>query len=140
MGRKTGRGNFRSAYVACLIVIVLLFGFSSISRVLLRAVHGSFAPTPYTSLSLVDQEAVSNGVRAGRPVAVRLLNRTGVTRIYSWRAVEKKAVISHGKKLVKVGQSATLLIPTRGASAGKLRISLDRTDIFVTVSIMAPGR
>ena len=139
--RGLGRWRiFDSAFVAWLIVITLLFGFSPISRFLLQVVHGSFSPAPYTALSLVNQESDFNGVKAGRPVAVRLSNRTGVTKNYSWSATEKNVVISRGTKFLKTGKSATILIPTRGAKSGTLRIGLDRTDIFVTVSILSPGR
>ena len=139
MGERNGRGTSRSALVASTIVLVLLGGFSPISRFLLREVHGSFDPTPYTSLALAKPEAVSNGVVAGRPVEVRLSNRTGASKIYSWTAVERNVVISHGRKYVGVGRSATLLIPTRHARAGKLRIGIDYTDVFVTVLILAAG-
>jgi hypothetical protein len=125
--------------VAGLIVLVLLGCFTPISRFLLREVHGSFDATPFTSLALVKPEAVSNGVVAGRPVEVRLSNRTGVAKIYSWSAVERNVVISRGRMYVEVGHSATVMIPTRHARAGKLRIGIDHTNIFVTVLILAAG-
>jgi hypothetical protein len=135
MPGKNGHGKSKSRYVVFLVVIALVFGFSPISRTLLRYVHGSFAPSPYSSLSLAIQSDVYGGVLAGKPVAVLLTNHTGHIKIYHWSATQNGALISRGEKTLDDDQTTKLLISSSGAKAGILRIALNGTDIFVTATI-----
>ena len=121
-----------------LLIVILLFGFTPISRVLLRSVDGSFAPNPYSSLALGTPSRAAVGFLAGEPVPVQLTNRTGHTQTYHWSATQNGALISLGEDTLANGRASTVLVPSRGAVAGKLRIALTGTDIFVTVPIRSP--
>lgn len=118
-----------------LLVVVLLFAFVPISRVLLRSVNGSFAPTPYSSLALGNSSDAAVGFRAGEPVPVKLTNRTGHTEAYHWRATQNGALISLGEDTLENGRSSIILVPSRGALTGTLQIALAGTNVFVTVPI-----
>jgi hypothetical protein len=134
MPGKDGHG--KSGFVVFVVVIVLLFGFSPISRGLLNTVNGSFAPSPFSSLSLSNPTNVEYGVLAFAPLPVILTNHTGKVTHYQWTATQKSTLISQGEKTLQNGQSATLLISLRGAKAGALRISLHGTHIYITVPIL----
>ncbi len=121
-----------------LLIVILLFGFTPISRVLLRSVDGSFAPNPYSSLALGTPSRAAVGFLAGEPVPVQLTNRTGHTQTYHWSATQNGALISLGEDTLDSGRASTVFVPSRGAVAGKLRIALTGTDIFVTVPIRSP--
>jgi len=136
MPRTTGFGSKRLLTV--LIIAVLLFAFTPISRALLRAVDGSFDPVQYSSLALSNPSDAAAGVRAGDPVSVQLTNETGHTKAYGWSARQHGALISLGEKIVHSGGTTTILVPSRGASPGKLRIALNGTDVFITVPIVNP--
>lgn len=121
-----------------LIVAVLLFAFTPISRGLLRLVHGSFAPSPYSSLALRAPSLAGAGIRSGKPIPVQLTNETGHTKTYHWNATQRGALISLGEQTVQNGQTTTFLVPSQGATAGKIQIALEGTNIFITVPILRP--
>lgn len=121
-----------------LVVLTLLFAFTPISRALLRLVDGSFAPTPYTSLALRTPAIAAVGVRAGAPVVVQLTNQTGHANTYHWSATQGRSLISLGEQTVKNGRTTTFLVPTRGATAGKMEIALQGTKVYVTIPILKP--
>jgi hypothetical protein len=99
-------------------------------------VNGSFAPTPYSSLALGSPSDGSSGVVAGEPVIVKLTNRTGHAKTYHWSATQKGALISLGEETLGNGRTTTILIPSRGAVTGVLRIGITGTNIFITVPIL----
>jgi hypothetical protein len=113
--------------------VVLLF--TPISHVLLRAVNGSFAPTRYSSLALKTPSEVALGIPAGTTIHVELTNETGHVKTYHWTATQNRALISLGEETVGSGRVTTILVPSRGAVAGRLRISLSGTNVFLTVPI-----
>jgi hypothetical protein len=121
-----------------LIVVVLIFGFTPISRALLRSVHGSFAPTPFTSLALTIPSEATEGVPAGEAIPVELTNKTGQIQTYHWSATQGGTLISLGEQIVRNGRTTTILVPSQGAATGKLQIALNGTDVFVTVPILRP--
>jgi len=129
VGFNSGRPLF------ALLTIVLLFAFTPISHVLLRSVNGSFAPDPYSSLALETPTGATVGFLAGEPVPVQLSNQTGHTETYHWSATQNGALVSLGEDTLGSGRSSTVLVPSRGAVVGRLRIALTGTDIFVTVPI-----
>jgi hypothetical protein len=133
-----GKGWGPSKYSLLVIVAVLVFGFSPISRALLRVAHGSFAPAPYTSLSLANTAEIESGVAQGQPVEVTLMNHTGYTTSYQWTATQNHTVLSRGDTVLRNGQVTQLVISSTEATVGRLRIGLVGTDIFVTVSILKP--
>jgi hypothetical protein len=117
-------------------IVVLVFGFTPISRALLRSVDGSFAPSRYNSLALRTPSDAAVGFLAGEPVAVRLTNHTGHIKTYHWSATQGGALISLGEETLDNGRATTILVPTRGAVTGRLRIALSGTSVFVTVPIL----
>jgi hypothetical protein len=125
-----------SRLLLVLVVLVLIFGFSPISRGLLRSVHGSFGQTPYTSLALRTPSDAALGFVTGKPVPVELTNRTGRLERYHWNATQKGVLVSLGEETLRNGHSATISIPSRGAVPGSLRIGLSGTNVFVTVPIL----
>jgi hypothetical protein len=136
MPRNAGPGWSRLLLV--LLGLVLLFGFTPISKALLDSVHGSFTPTPYSSLALRTPSAAQSGFVVGEPVDVRLTNRTGRLETYHWNATQKSGLISLGEETLSNGGSANITIPTQGAVAGTLRIGLSGTAIFLTVPLLKP--
>ena len=137
MPGKDGRGKRRSAVFV--VVVALMFGFSPISHNLLRSVNGSFAPSRYSSLSLSNPSSVVVGVLASEPVSVLLTNHTGQIKKYHWFATQNGALISLGEKTLGDGQSTTILISSQREKAGRLRIALQGTNIFVTVPVLSSG-
>jgi hypothetical protein len=121
-----------------LIVAALLFAFTPISEALLRLVHGSFAPTPYSSLALRTPSVAAVGVSAGKPIPVQLTNETGHTKTYHWSATQRSGLISLGEQTVQNGRTTTFLVPSQGATAGRLQIRLIGSNVFVTVHILKP--
>jgi len=134
MPRIVGPGSSR--LLIALVVAVLLFGFTPVSRALLRSVNGSFAPSRYSSLALRNPPDAVAGIFAGQPVLVQLTNRTGHSRTYHWSATQHGALISLGVETLGEGRATTISVPSRGAVSGRLRISLSGTNIFVTVPIL----
>ena len=128
-----GPGSSRPLLV--LLVVVILFGFTPISRVLLSSVDGSFTPTPYSSLALSSPSDAAVGIVTGQAVLVKLTNRTGHTEAYHWRATQDGALISLGEETLENGRTSTISVPSRDALTGKLQIALTGTNIFVTVPI-----
>jgi hypothetical protein len=133
MRRMVGPGSSRPLLV--LLVVVILFGFTPISRVLLSSVDGSFTPTPYSSLALSSPSDAAVGIVTGQAVLVKLTNRTGHTEAYHWRATQDGALISLGEETLENGRTSTISVPSRDALTGKLQIALTGTNIFVTVPI-----
>jgi len=133
MPRTVSRNSSRPLLI--LLIVVLLFGFTPISRVLLQSVDGSFAPNHYTSLALITPSHATVGFLSGEPVPVQFTNETGDARTYHWSATENGALISLGEVTLDNGRASTVFVPSRGALVGKLRISLTGTNIFVTVPI-----
>lgn len=133
------RGKVKSTYVVLLVALVLLFGFTPISQFLLQQVNGSFAPAKYSSLALVASTPTDVSIVSGRFVTVILTNHTGGTKTYRWTATQNGAPLRQGAATLHDGQATTLRISSRGARAGKFKISLDGTDIFVTVNILKSG-
>lgn len=129
-----GRG--RNWLPIVLVTAIVLFGFTPISRSLLGAVNGSFAPTSYTSLALSTPSNASTGIFAGELVRVRLTNHTGKSETYHWNASEKGALVSLGEETLSNDRSATLVVPSQGANSGVLRIGLVGTSVFVTVPVV----
>ena len=118
-----------------LAVLVLVFVFTPISHALLRSVHGSFAPSPYSSLALRTPSNAAIGFLVGNSVAVELVNHTGHVETYHWSATESGSLISLGEETVKNGRTTTISVPTRGAANGTMRVALNGTDVFVTVPL-----
>jgi hypothetical protein len=114
----------------------LVLGFSPISRALLSSADGSFSPTPYSSLALEKSSTAPKGVVAGTTVAVKLVNRTGHFKTYHWSATQGGGLLSLGEESLGSGKATTILIPTRGAAQGTMRIALTGTNVFVTVPIL----
>jgi hypothetical protein len=119
-----------------LIALALLFGFTPISRQLLKDVNGSFSPSPFTSLSLVVSSDATSGIRAGALVPVKLTNHMGRTETYHWNATQKGLLISLGENTVDNNRAVTILVPSQGATAGKMSISLVGVNVFVTVPML----
>ena len=134
MPRIAGPGSSR--ILIPLVIAVLVFAFTPISRVLLRTVDGSFTPTPYSSLALRTPAEGSSGVVTGEPVGVQLTNRTGHAKTYHWSATQKGALISLGEETLNNGRTTTILVPSRSAAIGVLRIGINGTNIFVSVPIL----
>jgi hypothetical protein len=105
-----------------LVVAVLLFAFTPIS----------------SALALRSPSVAGVGVRSGKPVPVQLTNETGHTTTYHWNATQRGALISLGVQTVQSGRTTTFLVPSQGATAGKMQIALKGTNIFITVPILRP--
>jgi hypothetical protein len=119
-----------------LIIAALALGFTPISRALLRSVHGSFTPSGYSSLALKNPPAVDVGIPAGKSIAVELMNGTDHTKTYHWSAKQGGTLISLGEETVRSDQATKILVPSRGATAGSMRIAISGTNIFLTVPIL----
>ena len=118
-----------------IVAIVLLFAFTPISRALLSSVDGSFSPSPFTSLALRTPSNPGSHFEVGDLIGVRLTNRTGSTKTYHWSATQQGVVISLGETTVRNGHGANVNVPTGFGRAGIVRIALNGTDIFVTISL-----
>ncbi|MGH9918786.1 MAG: hypothetical protein ACRD6W_07970, partial [Nitrososphaerales archaeon] len=99
-------------------------------------VDGSFSPIPYSSLSLKVPSDATVGVAAGSRVAVQLTNKTGHQRTYQWSATQNGTLISLGEDTVDNGRTSVILVPSKGAGTGSLRIVLRASRVFVTVPIV----
>jgi hypothetical protein len=117
------------------VVAVFLFGFAPISHVLLRAVNGSFAPSAYSSLALNSPSEVTRGVKTGSVVRVTLVNHTPQEKTYRWSATQDGSLISLGTETVQRDESTVIRVPTRGALAGPMKITLTGSNVFVTVPV-----
>jgi hypothetical protein len=133
MPRIIALGPKRLSLIA--LVVILALGFTPISHALLRSVHGSFAPTHYSSLALGDSTDAT-GVLAGEKLRIQLVNHSGHTKTYHWGASEKGSLLSLGAETVDNGQTLTFAVPTRGAVTGTLTIALTGTDVYVTVPVV----
>jgi hypothetical protein len=129
-------GPTSSKLLAIFIVLALVFAFTPISKGLLRAVDGSFAPTQYSSLALRDPSDATLGVLADEPIAVQVSNHTGHTKTYHWSATQGRALIGLGVTTVRNGQTTTISVPTRGAVTGTINVALTGTNVFVTVLVV----
>lgn len=125
-----------SKLLLLLTVVVLLFGFVPISRVFLRSVDGSFSPVPYSSLALKARPGAAMGIPVGRRVAVQLTNKTGHEKTYQWSARQGGTLISLGEDTVDSGRTSVILVPSKGAVVGRLRIALRGSRVFVTVPLV----
>jgi hypothetical protein len=134
MSRIAGPGSSR--ILLPLVIVVLVLAFTPISRVLLWTVDGSFAPSPYSSLALSSPSDGSSGVVTGERVSVQLTNRTGHAKTYHWSATQKGALISLGEETLGNGRTTRILVPSRGAVTGVLRIGITGTNIFISVPIL----
>jgi hypothetical protein len=134
MPRIVGLGS-RTLRLSILVVVVLL-AFTPISRALLAASDGSFSPSPYSSLAVRTSTNVPAGYQVGDLVPVRITNRTGSTKTYHWNASQHGVVVSLGETTLVNGQWANINVPTAFAAAGRLRIAISGTGIFVTVPMV----
>jgi hypothetical protein len=125
----------RSKLRLCIVALVILFAFTPISRALLASVHGSFAPSPFSSLALRNPSDLGTGYQVGDLVPVRLTNQTGSTKTYHWSATEHGVVVSLGEETLLNGRGANIDVPTNYATSGILRIALNGTDVFLTVPL-----
>jgi hypothetical protein len=132
---RTGRRS-ASKILVILIIAFILFGFTPISRALLRTTDGSFAMTPYSSLALKTPSNGVKAIRSGEAVPVQLTNHTGHEKTYHWNATQGGSLISLGETTLRNGEATTILVPSRGAAAGRMQISLTNTHIFVTIPIL----
>jgi hypothetical protein len=134
MPRFDGRGSSKILLILC--AVILLFGFTPISRALLNLADGSFAPTPYSSLALLTPSIATGGVPTGEAIPVQLTNHTGHVKTYHWNATQHGALISLGEDTLAPGRAVTIYVPSRSAVTGKLRIALAGTRVFVTVPVV----
>jgi hypothetical protein len=134
MPRIVGIGPSR--IMLSVIVLIILFCFTPLSRTALRAVDGSFASAHYSSLALRNPADAVTGVIPGKPVPVQLTNHTGRTETYHWSATQKGNLISLGEETLSSGENVNFSVPSQGAVAGKLNIALTGTTVFVTVPIV----
>jgi len=118
------------------IVLIILFCFTPLSRTMLRLVDGSFAPAHYSSLALQDPADAATVVIPGEPVPVQLTNHTGHTETYHWSATQKGNLVSLGEETLRNGENVNFSVPSQGAVAGKLNIALTGTTVFVTVPVI----
>jgi hypothetical protein len=102
----------------------------------LAASDGSFSPSPYTSLAVRTSTNVPAGYQVGDLVPVRITNRSGKTKTYHWAASQHGVVVSLGETTLVNGQWANINVPTAFAAAGRLRIAISGTDIFVNVPMV----
>ncbi len=123
-------------FLTVVAVVVLLFAFTPISRGLLALVHGGFEPTPYSSLAFSSPSVATKGVRAGKTIKVELTNHTGRDATYHWSATQNGALISLGVKTLDSGRTTTIVVPSRGATAGRLQIALAGTNVFLTLPVL----
>jgi hypothetical protein len=133
MPRIDGRGTRR--LLLALLVLVILFAFTPISRALLGSVNGSFAQTSYSALALKTPSDSAAGVRTGKRVAILLTNHTGHSTTYHWSATQNGALISLGETTLRNGKTTTIHVPSRGADRGTLQIALTGTNVYITVPI-----
>jgi hypothetical protein len=134
MSKVGGLGSSR--FLLGIVVVVIGLGFSPISRALLNSVNGSFSPTSYSSLALKDPTDATISIVAGKSLPVLLTNRTGHSETYHWSATQDGSLISLGEQALDNGRSTTILVPSRGATSGTLRVTLTGTNIFLTVPIL----
>jgi|SRR5665213_730983 len=132
---KATTRNRVGVFVLTLVVVLLLVGFTPISKRLLRHVDGSFAPTSYSSLALSSPSGVALGIAVGSTIPLTLANHSGRTTGYLWTATQNDVLISSGYQILTNGTSTMLFVTTQGANAGKLKIALENTKIFLTVPI-----
>jgi hypothetical protein len=133
MPRIVGPGS--SKFRLSIVVIVVLFAFTPISRALLSSVDGSFSPSPFTSLALRTPANPGSEFEVGDVIGLRVTNRTGTTKTYHWNATQHGVVISLGETTVANGHGADVNVPTSFGRPGTVRIALDGTNVFVTLSL-----
>lgn len=129
-------GPSSSKPLAVIVVLALVFGFTPISRTLLRAVNGSFEPSRYTALALRNPSLATQGILAGVPISVQVTNHTGRIETYHWSAKQGRSLISLGVTTLDSGQATTISVPSRGAVTGTMRIALSGGNVFVTVPVV----
>jgi hypothetical protein len=68
-------------------------------------------------------------------VPVLLTNHTGSPKTYHWSATQRGVAISIGSVSLPNGDGAKINVPTNFGRAGKLKIAVNGTQIFVTVNL-----
>jgi GT2 family glycosyltransferase len=126
----------RKKVVLPLVAAIALFAFTPISGALLAFVNGSFAPTPYTSLALRSPAQAATGFKRGAVVQLELANHSGRDKTYRWNVTQASTLIGTGQERLADGQTQTILVPTKFAVGGTLRVALDGTNIYVDVPIV----
>ncbi|MCU1362465.1 MAG: hypothetical protein JWM55_293 [Acidimicrobiaceae bacterium] len=134
MPRIVGPGSSKA--LAVVVVLALVFGFTPISRALLRAVDGSFEPSRYSALALRNPSLATQGVLAGESISLLVSNHTGHAETYHWSATQGKALISLGVTTLANGRTTTVSVPSRGAVSGTMKIALSGDNVFVTVPVV----
>jgi hypothetical protein len=132
---KVVTSNITDRILLTVVIVILLIGFTPISTRLLHYVNGSFAPSPYSSLAFSNPYVESTGVATGFTIAIKLANHMGRATTYHWTATQGNKMISRGGQTLNNDTSAVLYVSTKGAAAGRLRIALTNTKIFITVPI-----
>ena len=132
---KIVTSNVTDRILLTVVIVTLLAGFTPISTRLLHYVDGSFAPTPYSSLAFSTPYVESTGIAAGFTIAIKLANHMGRATTYHWTATEGNQVIRRGGQTLGNDTSTMIYVSTKGTFAGRLRIALDNTKIFITVPI-----
>jgi hypothetical protein len=117
------------------LVLIVAFGFTPISRSLLKSVDGSFEPSAYSSLAL-SSPSDATGILAGESVRVQLVNHSGHVKTYRWAATQKGSLLSLGAETLDNGRTKTFSVPSRGAESGTLKIALVGSNIYVTVPVL----
>jgi hypothetical protein len=132
---KVITSNITHRLLLTVVIVILLIGFTPISTRLLHYVDGSFAPSPYSSLAFSTPNVEATGIASGSAILIKLANHTGRATIYHWTATQGEVVISRGGQTLANDTSTLFYVTTPGAVAGRLRIALDNTKIFITVPI-----
>jgi 4-amino-4-deoxy-L-arabinose transferase-like glycosyltransferase len=132
---KVITSNITHRLLLTVVIVILLIGFTPISTRLLHYVNGSFAPSPYSSLQFTSPSVATTGVATGFTISVKLTNHTGRATTYHWTATQGEVMISRGGRTLANNTSTLFYVTTPGAVAGRLRIALDNTKIFITVPI-----
>jgi hypothetical protein len=127
-----GSSKLRLSIVAA---VIILFAFVPLSHAFLSSVDGSFAPSPYSSLTLSNSAHPAVGFEVGDLVPVLLTNHTGSTKTYHWNASQRGVVVSLGEITLRNASGVNIDVPTHLARSGRLRIGLTGTDVFVTVPL-----
>ena len=145
MPRITGAGSKRLRVTVLVVILALAVAFTPVSRALLSAIDGSFAPIHYTSLAFVHPARVTRGVTAGTPVRMELANHLGHRETYQLHVTQSGSLISLGTETLGSGQAEVVSIPTLGARRGTLEVPDHRHRYLshranqVIVSFRCPG-
>jgi len=119
----------------CVTLITLVLFFNPLATWLTKVTSASFAPTPYSSLSLSNTKLAHTGVHTGSTFSLDVENHTSSDQTYQWRADQFNVVIESGSVTVGPGQTSSFSVDATGALPGSLRVSLAGTSIYVTVPV-----